>query len=190
VCHLAFVENGEPFAIPMVYGRIGDRLYLHGSPASRLLRQLVGGAPACVSVTLVDGLVLARSAFHQSMNYRSVVLFGTAQPVTDAAEQLAALRAIVEHVIPGRWGDVRGPSLKELARTLVLWLPIQEASAKVRSGPALDEEEDYALDVWAGVIPLAISAGAPCDDPRLAPGAKPPAYAFDYRRPRARGDPP
>ncbi len=187
VCHVGFVADGQPYVIPTIYGRAGDRLYLHGSPVSRMLRTLAGGVPACVTVTLLDGLVLARSAFHHSMNYRSVVLLGSAVLVTDEAERLAALEAIAEHVVRGRWAQVRGPNEQELRATAVLRLPIAEASAKVRTGPPVDDEEDYALPCWAGVIPLALTPGAPVADPRLAPGIAPPPAIRDYRRGPRRG---
>ena len=183
LCHVAFVADGQPYATPMAYGRIEDRLYLHGAAANRTLRCLASGAEACVTVTLLDGLVLGRSAFHHSVNYRSAVILGRAAELTDAAEKLAGLRAIVEHVFPERWKDARAPSAKELARTLVLALPIDEASAKLRTGPPIDEEEDYALPVWAGVIPLGLAVGKPLADPRLSSGVPTPAYALDYRRP-------
>ena len=187
ICHVGVVADGQPFVIPCVYARIGDRIYLHGSPASRLLRALAEGAPACVTVTLLDGLVLARSAFHHSMNYRSVVVLGTAQPVTDAEERLAALRAIVEHVVPGRWCEARRPSARELAQTLVVSLPTDEASAKLRRGPPLDDAADLELPVWAGELPLRIAAGEPIADPSLRPGIAAPAYAVRYARPRRGG---
>jgi nitroimidazol reductase NimA-like FMN-containing flavoprotein (pyridoxamine 5'-phosphate oxidase superfamily) len=187
VCHVGFAEAGHPVVIPMTYARVGDALYLHGAPRNRMLGLLEAGAPACVTVTLLDGLVLARSAFHQSMNYRAVMLFGTAVAVSDPAEADRALCAIVEHVIPGRLPDVRPPSREEVAGTLVLRFPIEEASAKIRSGGPLDDEGDYALDAWAGVVPLRLAAGAPEPDERLSPGAKLPVYAERYERPRARG---
>jgi uncharacterized protein len=183
VCHVGFVADQQPFVIPCVYGRIGDRLYLHGSSASRMLRALAEGGAVCVTVTLLDGLVLARSAFHHSMNYRSVVVLGTAAPVTDAEERLAALRAIVEHVVPGRWGEARRPSARELAQTLVVSLPTDEASAKLRRGPPLDDADDLELPVWAGELPLRMAAGEPVADPALRPGIAPPAWALRYTRP-------
>ena len=182
VCHVGFVVEGQPFVIPTGYARLGDVLYIHGARASRMLRELARGAEACVTVTLVDGLVLARSAFHHSINYRSVVVFGRASLVEDEAEKSEALRALTEHIVPGRWPDVRWPSEAELKATSVLRLPLAEASAKVRTGPPVDDEEDYALDVWAGVVPLRVEAGAPEPDPRLAPGVEPPAYAARYTR--------
>ncbi|MBI2528957.1 MAG: pyridoxamine 5'-phosphate oxidase family protein [Candidatus Rokubacteria bacterium] len=186
VCHVAFVVKGQPYVIPTNYGRIGDRLYLHGSAASRMLRSLRDGVPVCVTVTILDGLVLARSAYHHSMNYRSVVVLGTAVEVTDPAERLEGLEAVSEHVLPGRWREVRQPSVKELRATMVLRLPISEASAKIRTGPPLDDEEDYALPCWAGVLPLRLAVQPPVPDPRLAAGIALPASAREYRRPRAR----
>jgi hypothetical protein len=189
VCHVGFADDGHPVVIPMTFARAGDVLYLHGAPKNRMLGLLESGAPACVTVTLLDGVVLARSAFHQSMNYRAVMLFGTAVAVTDPAESDAALRAIVEHVIPGRLADVRPPSPEEVAGTLVLRFPIREASAKIRAGGPLDDEADYAIPTWAGVVPLRLVAGAPEPDARLAAGAKVPPYAERYERPPARGEP-
>src|SRR5262249_11628828 len=182
ICHVGFALDGQPYVIPTTYGRIGDRLYVHGSAASRMLEPLEAGVPACVTVTLLDGLVLARSAFHHSMNYRSVVLLGTARPVTGEAERLAALEAIVEHVLRGRWADIRWPTEQELKATAVLWLPIEEASAKIRTGPPIDDEEDHALPCWAGVLPLGLTPSAPVPDPRLAPGIAPPPAVLAYRR--------
>lgn len=171
VCHVGFAVEGQPYVIPTIHGRSGDRLYLHGSAASRMLKILAGGVPVCVTVTIVDGLVMARSAFHHSMNYRSVVVLGTATLVEDAAEKVEALRVIVEHVAPGRWSEVRPPSDVELKATTVLSLPIAEASAKVRTGPPIDDEEDYALPCWSGVIPLRTVALEPEADARLHPDA-------------------
>lgn len=176
VCHVGFVVDGQPYVIPTGYGRDGNTLYLHGSAANRMLRTLTGGVDACVTVTLLDGIVLARSAFHHSMNYRSVVILGRALPVVGEQEKTAALRAISEHILRGRWDDVRKPTPQELKATAVLSLPIDEASAKVRTGPALDEEEDYSLAVWAGVLPLAIKAGEPVADARMVPNLCLPAY--------------
>jgi hypothetical protein len=181
VCHMGFAHEGSPFVIPTGYARVGDALYVHGSAASRTLRALAGGVEVCVTVTLLDGLVLARSAFHHSMNYRSVVVFGRAVPIVEPAAKLAALRAIVEQLVPERWEQVRAPTAQELKATVVLALPLTEASAKVRNGPALDDEEDYALPVWAGVIPLRLTAAPPVDDPRLAPGSAPAASVSDYQ---------
>jgi nitroimidazol reductase NimA-like FMN-containing flavoprotein (pyridoxamine 5'-phosphate oxidase superfamily) len=184
VCHVGFVAEGQPFVIPTTYGRAGDSLYVHGSAASRMLRTLSGGVAVCVTVTLLDGLVLARSAFHHSMNFRSAVVFGTAAAVEDGAEKIEALRAITEHVVPGRWPDVRAPDESELRKTLVLRLPLAEASAKVRTGPPVDDEPDYELSVWAGELPLRLSVGEPVADPRLAPGGEVPSYVRRYSRER------
>ena len=161
LAHVGFQMESQPFVIPTLYGRDEDKLYLHGSAASRMLRGLETGLPACVCVTVVDGLVLARSAFHHSMNYRSVVAFGTARKIEGAEEKTRALRVISEHLIAGRWSDVRGPSDKELKATSVLEFSIEEASAKIRTGPPVDDEEDYSLPVWAGVLPLRLEAKAP-----------------------------
>lgn len=182
VCHVGFAVEGQPFVIPTGYARVDDQLFIHGSQVSRMLRTLSAGIDVCVAVTLVDGLVLARSAFHHSINYRSVVVFGNATLVDDRAAKLAALFAFSEHVIRGRWNDVREPTEQELRATTVLSLPLAEASAKVRSGPPIDDDEDYALDVWAGVLPLTISAGAPINDPRLPEDINPPAYTLNYSR--------
>jgi len=168
--------------IPTGYTRVDDNLYIHGSQASRMLRTLSGGVDACVTVTIIDGLVLARSAFHHSMNYRSVVIFGRATLVEDREEKYAALLALSEHIVPGRWADVREPTEQELIQTTVLSLPLTEASAKIRTGPPLDDEEDYAMNVWAGVVPLKLVAGEPINDPRLPEGIEVPEYARRYRR--------
>ena len=182
VCHVGFSAEGQPYVLPMNFARVGDAIYLHGSVASRLLRALRDGVPVCATVTLLDGVVLARSAFHHSMNYRSVVVLGSAREVTAPDEKRAALTAIVEHVLPGRSEVVRGPSDPELATTLVLSLPITEASAKVRTGPPLDDEEDYAVPCWAGEIPLRLTAGPPRPEPRLAPGTAVPEGVAHYKR--------
>ncbi len=182
VCHVGFVVDGQPFVIPTAYGRIGDKLYIHGSTASRAIRGLSGGIPVCVTVTLLDGLVLARSAFHHSINYRSVVILGAATMVAAAEEKMTALRAFTEHVIPGRWDDVREPNEQELKGTSVLMLPLVEVSAKVRTGPPKDDDEDMAIPVWAGELPLRIAAGSPVDDPQLSAGLQPPAYVMRYSR--------
>ena len=178
---MGFQVEGQPFVIPTLYGRDGDTLYLHGSAASRMLRELDTGMPACVTVTLVDGLVLARSAFNHSMNYRSVVAFGTAKKVADAAEKTRALNVISEHVLKGRWKDVRGPTEQELKATAVLRFSIDEASAKVRQGPPLDDEEDYVLPVWAGVLPLKLTAQEPIADSRMVEGVEEPQYVRKTR---------
>ena len=182
-CHVGFVADGQPYVIPTIHARVGGRLYIHGSAASRMLRSVGAGIPVCVTVTLLDGLVLARSAFHHSLNYRSAVVLGTAVEVTGRAEKLAALKAVVEHVVPGRWEDVRRPTEQELKATTVLKLPVAEASAKIRTGPPLDDEEDYQLGCWAGEIPLRLVPQALVPDPRLDPTLAPPAYAHSYRRP-------
>ncbi len=183
ICHVGFVVDGRPFVIPTIHVRVGERLYMHGSPASRMLKALAGGVEVCVTVTLVDGLVLARSAFHHSMNYRSVVLFGMAQAVDDADEKARVLQALAEHLVPGRWRDVRVPTPGELKATSVLSLPIDEASAKVRTGPPVDDEDDYALPIWAGVLPLNLAAGAAVPCPRLSLGIELPTYVRSYPGP-------
>jgi nitroimidazol reductase NimA-like FMN-containing flavoprotein (pyridoxamine 5'-phosphate oxidase superfamily) len=184
LCHVGFVANSgsdfQPFVIPTSYGRNGDVLYIHGSAASRMLRNLDRGVPVCITVSLLDGLVLARSVFNHSMNYRSVVILGTAMLVDDPAEKLAALRALSEHIIPGRWDDARQPNEKELKQTSVLRLPINEFSAKVRVGPAVDDEEDYAFPTWAGVIPLEMTVGDAVRDDRCE--RELPAYLKSYSR--------
>jgi nitroimidazol reductase NimA-like FMN-containing flavoprotein (pyridoxamine 5'-phosphate oxidase superfamily) len=170
VCHLGFVQDGQPFVIPTIHARVGDVVYVHGSSASRMIRTLGGGFPACLTVTLVDGLVLARSVFNHSMNYRSVVVLGTARAVADRGEKLLALERFTEQLIPGRWTEVRPPSATELKATAVMALALDECSAKMRVGPPGDDEGDYALDVWAGVVPLRLQALPPVADPRLRPG--------------------
>jgi nitroimidazol reductase NimA-like FMN-containing flavoprotein (pyridoxamine 5'-phosphate oxidase superfamily) len=170
VCHVGFTLDAQTYVIPTGYVRVDDRIYIHGSPASRMLGALSQALDVCVTVTLLDGLVLARSAFHHSMNYRSVVVLGKARLVTDPAEKTAALHAFVDHVVLGRWDEVRQPTAKELQSTNVLALALDEVSAKVRTGPPIDDEEDYALPIWAGVVPLRTTAGEPAADPRLPPG--------------------
>jgi len=185
VCHVGFVHDGAPRVIPTAYGRTPEHLYLHGSTANRMLRSLCRGE-CCITVTLIDGVVLARSAFHQSANYRSVVVFGRGEEVTDPVEKQEALRLTVEQVIPGRFEDVRPPSREEMLRTLVVRFPLAEASAKVRRGGPVDDEEDMDLACWAGVVPLALTAGVPVDDALLRQPLPPPPYAARYRRPGAR----
>ncbi len=182
LCHVGFTVDSQPFVIPTGYGRDGDNLYIHGSAASRMLKNLDKGIPVCVTVTLLDGLVLARSIFNHSMNYRSVVVLGTAVAVNDPAEKLEALRRLSEHILPGRWAQVRQPNERELKQTLVLRLPIVEFSAKVRQGPAIDDEEDYTFPTWAGVIPLEMTAGEPIDDERLMAGQIAPESVKRYVR--------
>jgi uncharacterized protein len=180
LCHVGFVADGQPYVIPTSYGRDGDVLYIHGSAASRMLRNLDQGVPVCITVTLLDGLVLARSVFNHSMNYRSVVILGTATLVDDSAEKLAALRALSEHILPQRWDDSRFPNEKELKATSVLRLPITEFSAKLRVGPPVDDEEDYSFPTWAGVIPLEMTAGTAIRDERCE--LEFPAYLKNYSR--------
>jgi uncharacterized protein len=164
VCHVAFVVDGQPFAMPTGYARVGDALFLHGSAASRMLRSLATGLDVCVTVTLVDGLVLARSAFHHSINYRSVMVLGRARLVEDSAEKTTALRAFTNHIVPERWDELRPVTEKELAGTSVLALPIEEASAKIRTGPPIDDEDDLGWPVWAGVVPVALTYGQAVPD--------------------------
>ena len=183
ICHVGFIADDKPVVIPTSYARIGDDLYVHGSAASRMLKSMEEGIDVCVTVTLIDGLVLARSAFHHSINYRSVVIFGNASVVDDPDEKIKALHALTDHIVPGRWQDVRAPNQSEMRATMVLKLPLVEVSAKVRTGPPIDDEEDYDLSVWAGVVPLKLTAGAPISDTRLPTGTEPPEYAKAYARP-------
>jgi uncharacterized protein len=182
VCHVGFAVGDQPYVIPTGYGRDGDTLYIHGSAASRMLGELAEGVPVCVTVTLLDGLVLARSAFHHSMNYRSVVVLGTARAVGSDEEKIAALRAITNQIVPGRWDDVRKPTTAELKGTAVLALNLDEVSAKIRTGPPIDDDADYSLPIWAGVVPLHLAADAPISDPRLSQSLEPPTYVQNYRR--------
>ena len=184
LCHIGFVVDDQPFVIPTSYGRKDASLYIHGSAASRMLRQMKDGVPVCITVTLLEGLVLARSIFNHSMNYRSVVVLGKATLVDDPEEKLEALRILSEHILPGRWADSRQPNERELKATSVLRVPIEEFSAKIRQGPAIDDEEDYSFPTWAGVVPLEMVAGAPIDDVRLLPGKEAPGYAKHYTRKR------
>jgi Predicted flavin-nucleotide-binding protein len=185
LCHMGFAVDGQPYVIPTSYGRKGDELFIHGSAASRMLRHLDEGVAVCVTITLLDGLVLARSLFNHSMNYRSVVVLGTATAVKDPVEKLAALRVLSEHILPGRWDEGRQPNDKEMKATLVMRVPIEEFSAKVRQGPAIDDEADYAFPVWAGVLPLETIAGMPIHDARLDPAIPLPAYLESYSRKRS-----
>lgn len=182
ICHVGFSVEDQPYVIPTGYARIDDDLYIHGSSASRMLRNLAEGIDVCVTVTLIDGLVLARSAFHHSVNYRSVVILGKAELVEDTEEKNRALEAFTEHVIPGRWAEVRWPNKLELKATSVLKLAINEASAKVRTGPPVDDEEDYAINVWAGVLPVRMTKGDPVSDERLPSEISVPDYVLNYER--------
>jgi uncharacterized protein len=181
ICHVGFTVDEQPFVIPTGFARVGDNLLIHGSAASRMLRALAWEKEVCVTVTLIDGLVLARSAFHHSMNYRSVMIFGKARLVKDEAEKLDALRAFAEHVLPNRWGEIRQPTANELKATTVLLLPLQEASAKIRAGFPVDDEEDYALDIWAGIIPLRLTADKPISDERLKDGIETPPSVANFK---------
>ncbi|HEV2057953.1 MAG TPA: pyridoxamine 5'-phosphate oxidase family protein [Solirubrobacteraceae bacterium] len=189
VAHLGFTIDEQPYVIPTLHARVGDTVYVHGSAASRAVRALAAGMPACLTVTLLDGIVLARSAFHHSMNYRSVVVLGAARSVSEPEELLGALQAFTEHIVPGRWDEVRAPSAQELKGTRVLAMSLDEASAKLRTGPPGDDEEDYALDVWAGVIPMQLTAQAPVADPRLAAGVAPSDSVRRWNPQRGRGSP-
>ncbi len=176
LCHVGFVNENQPFVIPTSYGRVGENLYIHGSAASRMLRGLAAGIEVCVTITILDGIVLARSAFNHSMNYRSVVILGQAELVTDPEEKLIALEAISEQIVPGRWADARPPTAKELKATSVLRLPIEEASAKIRTGPPIDDDEDYELPFWAGVLPIELVRGPAIPDTKLDGSVKIPEY--------------
>jgi uncharacterized protein len=184
ICHVGFAVDNQPFVIPTSFARIGDRLVIHGSAASRMMRSLSEEIDVCVTATLIDGLVLARSAFHHSMNYRSVVVFGKAKIVSDEREKYAALKAFTEHIVPGRWSEVRPPTKNELKGTTVLMLPLTEASAKVRTGGPVDDEEDYELEVWAGVLPLSLTTAAPVAAERLNDGIAVPPNVLNYSRKR------
>jgi nitroimidazol reductase NimA-like FMN-containing flavoprotein (pyridoxamine 5'-phosphate oxidase superfamily) len=182
ICHVGFVVDEQPYVIPTGYARVGEDLYIHGSSASRMLRNLSEGINVCVTVTLIDGLVLARSAFHHSMNYRSVVILGKAELVTNDEEKNKALESLTEHIVPGRWADVRWPSELELKATTVLKLAIDEASAKIRTGGPIDDDGDYAMDVWAGVLPLKLETAVPIADERLDDSIPVPEYVTQYKR--------
>lgn len=183
ICHVGFVVDEQPFVMPTIHVRVGDEIFLHGSKGSRMLRVVGSGAEACVTVTLLDGLVLARSAFHHSMNYRSVALFGQGRKVTDESEKDRVFDALVEHTVPGRSADARMPSENEAAATEVVGFPIDEASAKIRTGPPGDEEADYALPIWAGIVPFRPVPGTPIPDPKNLDGVATPDYVTNYRRP-------
>jgi nitroimidazol reductase NimA-like FMN-containing flavoprotein (pyridoxamine 5'-phosphate oxidase superfamily) len=187
VCHVGFSVDAQPYVIPTLHVRIDDVLYIHGSAASRMLGAAAGGTPICVTVTHIDGLVMARAAFHHSVNYRSVVILGAATLVVDPAEKLVVMKGLIDHVAPGRWDHIRQPNAKELAATSVLSIPIVEASAKLRSGVPLDDEADYALPIWAGEIPLATSTLEPVVDARVDPSIRIPAHVAEYRLPANRG---
>jgi uncharacterized protein len=182
ICHVGFCVDGQPFVIPTSYGRKEATLYIHGSAASRMLRQMREGVAVCVTVTLLDGLVLARSVFNHSMNYRSVVILGKATLVDDPEEKLTALRVLSEHILPGRWDDARQPNERELKATSVLRVPIEEFSAKVRTGPPIDDAEDYTFPTWAGVLPLEMKRGEPISDPKLDRAREVPPYVRNYSR--------
>jgi len=182
VCHVGFSLEGQPYVIPTMFARVGESIYFHGSAASRMLRGAAGGLPVCITVTLLDGLVLARSVFNHSMNYRSVVALGTATLISDPAEKVAALRAFTEKLIPGRWEDARQPNEQELKATSILKLPLTEVSAKVRTGGVEDDAPDYAFPVWAGIIPLHLVADAPLRDERCDAALPTPSYAANYHR--------
>lgn len=182
VCHVGFVVDGQPFVIPTGYARVDNHIYIHGSAASRMLRSLSTGIDVCLTVTIVDGIVLARSAFHHSMNYRSVVVFGKAAPVEEPTEKMEALYAFSEHIIPGRWKDVREPNEQEMKATLVLKLPLEEASAKIRTGPPLDDEADYEIPVWSGVLPLKLNPSSAVPDDHTSSDKAIPDYVTNYKR--------
>jgi nitroimidazol reductase NimA-like FMN-containing flavoprotein (pyridoxamine 5'-phosphate oxidase superfamily) len=182
ICHVGFSIEGQPFVIPTMYARVGDAIYFHGSAASRMLRNVSAGVSVCVTVTLVDGLVLARSVFNHSMNYRSVVALGKATLVDAGAEKLEALRGFTEKILPGRWEEARQPNEKELKATSILRLALNEVSAKVRVGPPEDDAEDYALEIWAGVLPMELKAGAPIRDERCDAAIAVPGYVSNYHR--------
>ncbi len=187
VCHVGFAIDGQPYVIPTLHVRIGDRLYIHGSAASRMLGAAAEGTPMAVTVTHIDGLVLARSAFHHSVNYRSVVILGAATLVTEPSEKFVVMRGLIDHVAPGRWDDIRHPNDKELAATSVLSIPIVEASAKIRIGDPIDDEADYALPIWCGQVPFATSTLTPVADARLDASTPVPAHVREYRLPANRG---
>ena len=184
ICHVGFVVDSQPYVIPTGFARLGGELYIHGSAASRMLRSLAGGIDVCVTVTIVDGLVMARSSFHHSMNYRSVVVLGRAELIDDHEEKNAALKALTEHMAPGRWDASRLPNELELKATSVLKLPITEASAKIRTGPPNDDEEDLALDFWAGIVPVTTTFGLPMADPKLRGDIDTPEHILNFQRPQ------
>ncbi|MFC2103059.1 pyridoxamine 5'-phosphate oxidase family protein [Bacteroidota bacterium] len=180
-CHVSFVQDGQPFIIPTIHARIEDEIFLHGAKASRLLKHIIAGNEICIAITLLDGLVLARSVFHHTMNYRSVVLFGKGREVTDENEKLEAFRSITNHLLPGRWEDARQPNQKEIDSTGAVLVKIDEASAKIRTGPPIDDEEDYGLKVWAGLLPIKLKTGVPEPDPKLPENFILPSYLKKYK---------
>lgn len=184
ICHVGLVADGQPLVIPMIHARLGDTLYLHGAPASRLLQQAKSGIPLCVTVSLVDGIIFARAVFKHSLNFRSAVLFGTGRLVHDPDEKMRAFEAVTEHIAKGRWAEARWPTRKEMAATLVVAMDIDGASAKVRTGGPLDDDEDLSLPIWAGVLPLAQTPQPPIADPRAIAENSIPDYIKDYHRPR------
>jgi len=188
VCHLGFVADGQPYVIPTAYGRSGNEMYIHGSAASRTIASLAQGIDACATVTLVDGLVLARSAFRHSINYRSVVVLGRARLITDPGEKTNALRCFTNHIVPGRWEEVRLPNKTEMMKTSVLALPLNEVSAKARSGPPLDPDDDYVWPVWAGIVPIQTHIGNPIPDPHVLPHIASVAIDRFVRVPTSRKD--
>jgi nitroimidazol reductase NimA-like FMN-containing flavoprotein (pyridoxamine 5'-phosphate oxidase superfamily) len=181
MCHVGYVIDGQPYVTPTAYWREGDRVYWHGSSASRMLRTVERGVPVCVTVAMLDGLVLARSGFHSSINYRSVMAFGTAEKVADEAKKLAALEAFTERLTPGRWAELRPVTKQELKATTVMFMKLDEVACKVRTGPPADDDPDYDLDVWAGVVPVGTVIGAAEDDPKLKPGVAQPDYLKKVR---------
>ena len=185
ICHVGFVEDGQPFVIPTIHARMGDALVLHGAKASRLLKHAAAGNDLCVTITILDGLVMARSVFHHSMNYRSAVLFGKGELIEDADERMRAFEVLTEHIMPGRWADARLPNDTELSATTLVRMPIDMASAKVRTGPPSDEDDDYSLDVWAGVVPIRRHFGEPIDDPKRTHDVAVPDYVRSYWRANA-----
>jgi uncharacterized protein len=182
ICHVGLIQDNSPIVIPMNYARQGDQILLHGAPGSRLLQSIKNGAEVCITVTLIDDLVLARSVLHHSMNYRSVVFFGRGTLVEEYNQKKEAFKTIVDHIIPGRWDDARQPSDKEIKQTYVVAVPINEASAKIRSGPVIDEEDDYALSVWAGLLPLGFNPAEPVSDEKLDKNIQVPDYVKNYNR--------
>jgi uncharacterized protein len=184
ICHIGFVQDGQPYVIPTIHARMGETIYLHGANGNRMFRALAEGADCCLTVSLIDELVLARAAMHHSMNYRSAMVFGTASEVSDPAEKERGLRAVIEHVAPGRSEEVRGPDASELSSTRVLSLPIEEASAKVRTGPPVDDDEDLDLPNWAGRLPVSLSAGEPIPAPELAGDLPVPEHVSAWSRRR------